>query len=177
MHGIEIDEMITTAHCDATGWQLEEHTQKTPFETHAFYVHDYRSGHIQLFTTPVTLTVQDLKAGPIHEMSRLLSIAMQSLVEDPKNSRWVNTAAFAAAAYVFQSKSYQQWGLKHRATDRLHAIINIYPSMSGDPITRPAILNNESPTALMDAQVVMSASLEVRRMDLASATFRNNGIL
>ncbi|HGW1490602.1 TPA: hypothetical protein ACNPUU_002820 [Escherichia coli] len=157
----DYDKSVSSAHLEAAGWGINAFNHSSPFESHVFYVRDYRNDHIRLFTVnqadfdtiklPLDLT-SDMQASVIAELAS--TAAKREL-----NAEESNFMALALVGYTKSTETYRSWRRVSGATERLHMVINIY---AGSGLLRPFIAR--APETVLTTQEVLVFSSQVKNM-------------
>jgi hypothetical protein len=150
---------VSSAHLDSAGWKMGEHHHSNPFDTHVFYLHDFKTGHMQLFTIPMTHFNDIPSMATSSEVCGDVAQIMGKYATGKNTEKDEKMIGPAMALYIKGSLSYQVWKERKGPNNRFHAIINIY---RGDTL-RPALLDYE--VAIMPADEVIATSNSIAEGD------------
>lgn len=163
------DKSVTEAHYAAAGWDIGAHNHGNPFRYHNIYIHDFRSGHIQVFT----VTREDFSQTRLPEELHptMLSGFIVHLVNQLVNGRLSEAEEGAIGpslvSYIKKTQTYQSWCESAEANARLHAILNIYPEDNGSKV-RPFIVKSD--------ETVLSAKEMIDLSNQVASSDRTNGL-
>jgi len=166
----DFNETVMMAHATAAGWAVGSVSAKdctSPFDNHAFYLSDYRTGHslvmhisketFQRHAVTTLLSTVELAGGLAEIMLLSANGALTPQVTEALSSCLIN--------YTKNTQVYRRLLAQSQATDRLHMVINLY-AIKGhkqDAQVRPFALRSDK--TFIDAMEVMTASRQVMALD------------
>lgn len=161
MSEFDFDSEVTKAHLEAAGWQIGEFLHGNPFLCHVFYVCDYRTNHVELFS----ITMEDFDALKPMEPGELSALLLR-LIKRHQRGRLTKKEGRALlptlATYFKGTQVYRRWRDEATTNQRLHAVVNLYPGEGG--WVRPFIAGKSA--TVISADSIQELSDGVRRMDL-----------
>ncbi|BBG91552.1 MULTISPECIES: hypothetical protein [Gammaproteobacteria] len=162
---LNYDKEVSDAHLAAAGWGMDAFNHSNPFESHVIYVRDYRSDNTRLFT--IRQDEFDVIRVPAHQPIEVMtSVIAASMIKLARGTLKINEnsgLAHALVGYAKATQTYRQWRLVAGAKERLHLILNIYPTRGDDGLLRPIILRTPE-TVLSTTEVLMTAA-QIRDVD------------
>lgn len=162
MTDFDFDQEVSKAHLAAAGWKLGEYVSSNPGHCHVFYVRDFRTGHLQLFTILRDVFEQTRVPFSAAELSSTLADLVYRLAVGgltPEDNQVLPTVL---AGYVKGTQSYRIWNAAASGTDRLHAVINLYPGGN----VRPFVARAQG--TVVPVEKILADTDTVRAMDLAN---------
>lgn len=155
----DIDRAISQAHLEAAGWELEKFVASNPFECHFFYVRDFRTDHIQVFTVKMASLEKLEPAFAVEELAGTIAYGLKKLGNRKLSAREKDGLPAVVAAYFRSTVTYRMWRAQVGAGQRLHGVINIY--VGGH--VRPFIPDCREP--VFSVKDFLLATDQVKRMD------------
>lgn len=162
---LNYDKEVSDAHLAAAGWDLGAFYHSNPFESHIFYVHDYRHGHTRLFTIKQDEfdAMRQSANHPIEMMVGYIAHTMAQFAQGQHDIAGDAALTHALVGYTKSTKTYRQWRLIAGGQGRLHMLINIYPERGNEGLLRPFIMN--TPNTVLTSEEVLHNSEKVREID------------
>ncbi len=161
MNDHDFDRTVSEAHLAAAGWQLGDYVTASPFQCHIFYIRDFRTGLLQLFTIMREGFEQTRTPFSATQLSGELSKLMLKLATGVLTSQEREILPSVLAGYFKATETYRLWNSKVGGDERLHAALNLYPGGFVRPFAlRPDGVVTSAAKVLKDTEVV-------RAMDLA----------
>lgn len=159
----DFDFFVSTAHMNSSGWDIDEFNNSNPFNTHNFYIRDFRYNHLRIFTIPIDyfdslkidVTPDDV-AGDLGEL-----VKRYSTNKSDQSDR--EMAAPILTSYAKGTLTYKAWKDNSQSHQRLHFMINIYRGKGGEVNVRP--FASRSTETVVSVEEFMDISAEVKRMD------------
>lgn len=162
---LDYDKTVSDAHLAAAGWGMDAFNHSNPFESHVIYVRDYRSDNTRLFT--IRQNEFDVIRAPANQPIEVMtSVIAASMIQLARGTLKINESsglAHALVGYAKATQTYRQWRLVAGAQERLHLILNIYPTRGDDGLLRPMILR--TPETVLSTTEVLKVSMDIREMD------------
>lgn len=153
---------VSSAHLGASGWALETFSHSNPFDCHCFYVRDFKTGHVRIFTVRMEDFESIVPPMSSNEVSVVIAQAIKKYAKGKITKRDKKVIGPALAIYIKGTAAFKIWSAKHDAGARIHAIINIY----GGNTLRPALMNCEETT--LSADELMKYTDQIHSMDRQS---------
>lgn len=164
---INVDLEIAKSHLSAAGWKLGAFNNSTVFDSHFFYLRDFRIDKIHI----VSVSYSDFNSTPGHIISMgQLTVEIGQILKNAAPSDSLDSEAGLAlgpllVSYLKGTKSYLVWQ-QMNGGDRIHALINVYEDIYKEAVLRPVLFRCES--LVMDCNKVLDVSGDVFRMDKKS---------
>lgn len=162
MTDFDFDQEVSKAHLAAAGWKLNDFISSNPTLCHMFYVRDFRTGHIQLFTITRDAFEQLRVPFSAAELSSSLADLMHRLAGGCLTPEESKVLPGVLAGYVKGTQSYRIWNSTAGGDDRLHAVVNVYPGGTVRPFIEPPV------STVLPAEKILADTDAVRAMDLAN---------
>ncbi|NBA95239.1 hypothetical protein [Pseudomonas sp. R5(2019)] len=159
---LNVDKEIALAHLAAAGWALDEYNQSNPIESHAIYVHDFRCNKLKVVCIE---REQFSKSHGFPSLDASVNALCWLLGQSFKGTltQADSGAMFASIVdYLRETQSYRVWRGQAALSERMHAVLNIYPG-SGQPWVRPFIIKSDR--TVVDAEAVIDVSKQVATQD------------
>jgi len=154
----DYDKTVSEAQLAASGWDVGVFKHSNPFECHFIYVCDFRSDRYDLFS----VTFSDFQKGgvdaPAGEISPLVAKLVKRYQRGRLNKRDETMFLPALLTYVKGTRSYAQWCQQADKHQRLHFVINIYPSKTAACL-RPFILKGANKPVVNADQLMADAKI------------------
>lgn len=151
----EFDRLVSAAHLSASGWSLDSHHQSNPFESYFFYVRDFRTDHVQLFSVKQT-TFHALRESPsFREICRGIAALMLRAHADKLTRKELDALCGCLIGYIKETQVYRAWLQEALPDQRLHALLHIYGAPR-DVLLRPVIAKAEQPILPVDEVQALS---------------------
>lgn len=162
MSEFDFDRDVAKAHLDSAGWSVEQFNHSNPFDCHLFYIRDYRTGHVQVFSIRTShLQGIEPEADPL-ALSSALGELMLKIHGNTVTDKEQEILGVVLGGYIKRTQTFQQWKRVRTPQERLHAVINIYGSKKAASV-RPFIIRVSLP--ILDVDTVLKQTDQVRRMD------------
>lgn len=162
----DFDRSVSEAHLAAGGWEPGLFRHSNPFECHAIYVCDYRTGRVDFFSTKMA-DLQNAKVlAPPDEMGGMVAHLMEQHQTGTMSEQERTMFLPALLSYIKDTRTYAQWCKQAPAGARLHFALNIYPRGDHQGTVRPYALH-ETGTVMPVAKLI-SAANQVRDHDYAN---------
>lgn len=162
---MEFEKIVSQAHLNASGWDLDSFLHSSPFDCHYFYVHDIDSKDVRLFS----IKRSDFNAAPVPvnvpmpALAFFVAESLEKLRQGKLNP--IEDSAFLPKliSYAKGTQSYASW--RKQGKLRLHFILNVYRSLQGPEkaLLRPLVANSDE--VVLPAADMMSLSKQVIGMD------------
>lgn len=159
---LDVDKEIAAAHMEATGWGIDEYNQADVFGCHLIYVHDFRIHKLKLLSVSRQHFDNSNEVLRVEDTATALCYLLELSFKDNFSEEKINCLYGAAIEYVQQTKSYRLWKGQASFSERMHAVLNIYPG-GGRATVRPFIMRSE--TTVIDAKSILETTLQVARTD------------
>lgn len=165
----DFDKSVSEAHYAAAEWDMDAHHHGNPFNYHNIYIHDFRSGHIRVFT----VTREDFTQTHAPEkldatmLAGLIVHLIDQIVEGKLSASEDGAVGPALVGYIKKTQTYRTWCNNADANTRLHAILNIYPEDNGGKV-RPFIVKSD--------ETVLSAKEMIDLSNQVASSDRTNGL-
>lgn len=161
----DFDRSVSEAHLAASGWEPGLFLHSNPFECHALYVCDYRTGRVDFFSTKMT-DLQNAKVlAPADEMGGIVAGLMEKHQNDSMTEQEGAFFLPSLLSYIKDTRTFAQWCKQAPAGARLHFALNIYPRGKQGTV-RPYALH-ETGTVVPVAKLITAAN-QVRDHDHAN---------
>ena len=168
MGKFNFDQMVSRAHLRASGWSLGAWEESNPFETHCFYLCDYRFDGAPLLVTVTQASFNELPSAPFTAEALSSEVLQRAakLRRQPGSASLASKAALALCLYAKKTRSYKAWvdSDPSDATRRLHMVLNLYPDGDGAGIVRPFV--GTARDTLLSAEQIAAASFSVMEQDI-----------
>lgn len=168
MGKFNFDQMVSRAHLRASGWSLGAWEESNPFETHCFYLCDYRFDGAPLLVTVTQSSFNELPSVPFtaEALSGEVLQRAAKLRRQPGSASLASKAALALCLYAKKTRSYKAWidSDPSDTTRRLHMVLNLYPDGDGGGIVRPFV--GAARGTLLSAEQIAAASFSVMEQDI-----------
>lgn len=149
------DRLVSAAHLRASGWSLDSYHQSNPFESHFFYVNDFRTGHVQLFSVKKRTFHEWRKPLPFREICHAIAVLMLRVQAGEVTRDELDALCGCLTGYFKETQVYRVWLKEALPDQRLHALLHIYGGPQG-ALLRPAITNTEQPILPVEGLLAFS---------------------
>lgn len=166
MSDFDFDKEVATAHFENAGWGLDQFNHSNPFECHLFYIRDYRTGHVQVFTIRKDHLEELIPKDTSLALGGVLGELMMRIHQRTATEKELWMLMPVLGGYFKGTQTFQQWKRLRQPGERAHVLINIY---GGDnPVTgvRPFMVRVDG--TVLDASVFMEQTDRVKQMDQAN---------
>lgn len=156
---------VSQAHMEAAGWNMSDYQQHNPFESYVFYVCDYRTGQIKLYS----VNKDDFHKAGAHAFANpaVLATAVTVMVhqdhQSPLDTAGLSRLVEALTGYFKSTQTYRAWTKGASSTTRLHALLNIYPQRNGEALLRPVAMTFDE--VVLNEEYVHQTSQQLMMMD------------
>ncbi|HEC8324798.1 TPA: hypothetical protein RG501_RS13195 [Providencia rettgeri] len=162
-----IDKDIAAANLNAFGWKLGNHIHSTPFNSHVFYLRDFRDGQIHL----LTVGQQDFNSArtnldmPIGSHVEAIAQLIKKSGKKALSQKNAGALSFALVNYIKSTGAYRQWATLASPDERMHAVMNLYSQKNGLVRLRPFIVRHDE--LMLTPNDVMQSTEQIFVMDKA----------
>lgn len=162
---LDFDKVVSKAHLEASGWELNGFRAHSPFECHFIYVHDIDHQKIRLLSMrqddfSKAQVPTDLHVGALaHKISSYFHECAINGVQIEADPFFLPVMM----AYIKQTRAYAAW--REQPRNRLHFFMNIYNLSHGpeSAFVRPFI--GGSNEIIMNASDVVNFTQHVLEAD------------
>ncbi len=162
MSEFDFDKDVSSAHFASAGWSVDQFNHSNPFDCHLFYIRDYRTGHIQVFTIR-TSHLEEMKpeADPL-TLGSALGELMLKVYDKTATNKEQEVLGVVLGGYIKGTQTFQQWESVRAHHERFHAFINIYGSRQAASV-RPFMAR--APEPVLSVDTVLEKTDQVKHMD------------
>lgn len=161
----DYDRDVSEAHLAASGWDIGAFHHSNPFECHAIYVCDYRSGRVDLFSATFSDVEKTHVASSPDNLSGMVARLMQRHQRNRLSKRGIRAFLPVLLGYIKTTRTYAQWRQQADQNERMHFVLNIYPHGRTGTV-RPFVLRETR--TVVDVSTLIGSSEAVRKADHAN---------
>tara|TARA_R110002050_G_scaffold253743_1_gene391970 strand:+ start:363 stop:911 length:549 start_codon:yes stop_codon:yes gene_type:complete len=167
---MDIDLEISTAHLNASGWELIDYSDSTPFDSIVFYIVDFSLGLVKLISFNQQ-KFYDIKSFPMTSLVGNISMRTLSWSKDNHLSKSEQSAlCYELNCYLHQTQTLSLYKRKYPSVDgirNLHVVFNLYRQSESTKLSmRPFIIGNDC--RMRSPKEIIDVAREVRTLDASN---------
>lgn len=164
MSEFNFDEEVATAHFKNAGWGLDQFNHSNPFDCHLFYIRDYRTGHVQVFTIRKDHLEDLVPEDSALALGGVLGELMLRIYKRTATEKELWMLLPVLGGYIKGTQTFKQWKEVRKPGERVHILINIYGGDDGLTGVRPFIARTDE--TVLSVDTTLDLSDRTKAMDL-----------